>query len=585
MFRWFYHLGSLVRRERVLVLIIAGFIFIAMTGLFYNFGLATTVNDETPPFVAALKMIAEHTLRPAYSTFYYLPVAAYSLLPFALLAIVALPVLGVVASIDTLKEFVILNFAQLLPWARLASVFYGVLAIFVLYHIALRFFGRGSTALLATFFFSTSLLFVQLAHFGRVWSPMLLAILFTLWMTLKLFDEPTLRRYLFVGVGIALSFGFNMIGILVYVPFVVAHALKHKGKSFIEKFFLHRDFVFVHIILIGSVLLFYYLNPYGFENYIGFLKRFFLMFSTSSGAVQIISGGNTHFCGSGLVSGLIYYPRILIEYEFPLALFSLLGIIFFWTKVIEKRSEVAILGSFTAAYIVGITLISVLGINTCEPRYILPIVPVLALLSAIFVTAIREKVSRHFSLFVICAATLIALYGPVLFDLRLALPSTRLLAREWIIQNVPDGARMVMFDETLDISEDEETLRDIRRYAPYFLTKKRAFLLEVLPKQSSGPHYYVFTPAYFQGTIPSVLIAKHYDYLVVSWWNPDYRADRMTQIEQLGLPGTLERVARFPENATDATESIDLPNNMRDPLIRLPLLTQNGPVVDVYQIR
>jgi hypothetical protein len=141
-----------LRANVPLVCILGGFLLLSSTGLFYNFGLATTVNDETPPFVAALKMIADHSLRPAYPTFYYLPVAAYAELPFAVLALIHT---WFAVGTHAIREFVILDFAQLLPFARLASMCYGALALVVFYNIARRVFIEKRTVLLAVFFFAT----------------------------------------------------------------------------------------------------------------------------------------------------------------------------------------------------------------------------------------------------------------------------------------------------------------------------------------------------------------------------------------------------------------------------------------------
>jgi hypothetical protein len=252
----------------------------------------------------------------------------------------------------------------------------------------------------------------------------------------------------------------------------------------------------------------------------------------------------------------------------------------------EKRDQAMILGSFAFAYFFGITTITVLGINPCQARYIVPVVPILALLSAIAVTRAREMVGKRLSIAILIATILVGLYGPIMFDLRLMLPSTRIMAREWIFANIPDGARVVMLDETLDLPENEATLRDIQTYAPYFLTKKRAYLLNATStKAYEGVRYYILTPTYFRNDIPDHLAGGRYDYLVVSWWNPDDRTKQMSHIENLDIPETMERIARFPDTATDDIESMDLPDEMRDPLFRLPSLTQNGPVVDVYRIR
>lgn len=584
---------SLLRRlkgvgvgEWVLSTIIVVFVLLAGTGLFYNFGLPIVVAGEVTPLPAALKMIAEHTLRPAYPTFIYLPVAAYAMFPFVALGVLTLPLFGVPASIEAIREFGILHYGQLLPWIRLASVFYGALAIAMLYLLTRRLFGRREIALFAAFFLATSLLVFQLAHFGKVWILQLLMVIVSLLLTLKLFEEPTRRRYLWAAVGVALSFGINTIGALAYVPFVVAHALKHKGESFVKKFFMHRDFLLAHALLFGLVLLFYHLNPYGYENYLSYIKSFFSVAATSSGLEQIVSGENTMYCDSpGLMTALTYYPLILIEYEFPIVSLSILGLIFCWRKIMEKRDQAIILGSFGLAYFFGITAITVLGINPCQARYIVPVVPVLALLSAVAVTRAREVAGKRLSVAILIATILVGLCGPIMFDLRLMLPSTRIMVREWIFANIPNDARVVTLDETLELPENEATLRDIQAYAPYFVTKKRAYLLNALPKEYSPIHYYVLTPTYFRGNIPDQLAGEHYDYLVVSWWNPTDRAKQLSHIEKLGLPETMERIARFPDTATDETESMDLPDEMRDPFFKLPQLRQNGPVVDVYRIR
>ena len=200
----FYRVINALRGHLVLVFILIGFILLSSTGLFYNFGLATTVNDETPPMVAALKMIAERTLRPAYPTFYYLPVVAYAGIPFAALSLLTLFVSGVAPSADTIREFVILDYAKLLPAARFGSVCYGVFSLILFYFLAQRIFNRKHTALFATFFLSTSYLFVQLSHFGRVWGVQMLAVIVALSVILRMFDKTTLRRYLIAGGGVAL---------------------------------------------------------------------------------------------------------------------------------------------------------------------------------------------------------------------------------------------------------------------------------------------------------------------------------------------------------------------------------------------
>lgn len=575
-----------IQGNKILTLITLGYLLLASTGLFYNFGLATVVGDEAPSMSAALKMIAEQTLRPAYPTLYYLPVNVYLVLPFVLLGVGTLPLFGVPLDMGSMQEFVILDFAKLLPWVRLASVCYGALSVLLLYQIAMRVFRRREIALLAAFLFSTSLLFLQLVHFGRVWSAQILMILLSLWATLRMYDEPSLRRYIFSALSIGLAFGINVIGGLVYVPFAIAHILLNRGRSMWKTLFMHRAFLSAHATLLALIGLLYYLNPYGLENYVRIVRRFFSTVDTAPGIEKALSGELSRFCGDGIVSGLTYYPSILGEYDLPILFLFLIGAAAFLIKWKRPRPEVGILCSFGVTYLVGITAISAFGVNTCEPRYALPLIPLLAMAAASTGILLIDKIGKRYAGAVLAVVVVASLYGPVLFDLRMALPSTRLMARDWIFENIPSGSRIVTFEEPISLPENTQTLRDIETHVPYFMTKKRAYLLAAPESATvSSPVYYVLTPNYFRNGIPTELLSAPYDYVVISWWTPNERYLRLKELEQLGFTGKLELSRRFPDNATEETESIDLPNNIRAPLFRLHRLQQNGPTIEVYQLR
>ena len=566
------------RTNIVLTVILGGFLLLSSTGLFYNFGLATTVNDETPPFVAALKMIADHTLRPAYPTFYYLPVVAYAQLPFAALAVLSLPLLGVATSVDAMREFVILDFAKLLPWARLASMCYGTLALIVFYHMARMLFKERRTALLAVFFFATSYLFVELAHFGRVWTVQMLAVVLSLWAILQLLHEPTLRRYLAAAAGVAISFGINMVGALVYVPFAVAHFVRMKGRS-ISVMIFERNFFIAHMLILFLVILFYYLNPYGFENYITYIKRFFASLTGSGTSVaSVVLGEHSNLCGEGSFFPWVYYLRVLVFHESFLVLLSLLGVFMLWYhRRGEKRGEVIILGAFLVAYTIGITILSALEIANCEQRYILPVIPVMALLGAFGVAKLIERMVGYRSVLLLLCLVL-PLYGPVMFDARLALPSTRLEARAWMLNNIPSDAKIISIEERLDLPENLATLEYLRTTIPGRMTAKRTFLV-AHPERIGTPAYFMYNPAF--GVYAS---REGFDYLIISWWRSGDRKAQLEHLQSLGFPGEPVLLSRFPADATDDSESVDLANNNAT-LSDLWSLRQNGPIVDVYELR
>lgn len=213
-------------------------------------------------------------------------------------------------------------------------------------------------------------------------------------------------------------------------------------------------------------------------------------------------------------------------------------------------------------------------------------IPLLALVAASTTYAAIARFGKRSATPILLAVIFASLYGSVFFDLRLALPSTRLEAREWILSNIANHSRIVTFEEPIALPENLETIRDIEEHAPYFLTKKRAYLRDSdVLLSPSVPQYYVLTPAYFREGVPETLLVEDYDYLVISWWNAEERALRLRQGYELESFKEIELLARFPEKATETTESLDLPNNMRAPLFKLHRLTQNGPTIEVYRVR
>ena len=560
--------------HRGLIVVLLGFLFLASAGLFYNFGLATTVNDETPSFVAALKMVGNLTLRPAYQTFYYMPLPAYAMLPFALLSVAALPVFGIATTASAIREFVILDFAYLLPAARLASVLYALATLALFYFIGLRIFRDRRRALIGAYLLGTSLLFFQLAHFGKVWSLQLFLLTYAFWSAIALCDEtiPEKRRYIHAALAIAASFGVNVIAAVVYVAFFVAHFLRMKGRSFIEKIF-HRPFLMTHILILLLILLLFWLNPYGILNYARHISS---ALGISLPGDFINAGIAGAYCGKGAFMQYTYYLRTLFGYEPLLFLLAIVGIAGFWRTY---RREASIFGAFFVVYFATITALSILGANNCEPRYAAPIVLPLALFASFGVSRFLAGLSWTTQKVALSLFALVMLMVPVLYDVKLLLPSTRLSAREWVVANVPDGAKIITIDEKLDLPEDLATVKNIGERAPAHATVKRSYLA-TYPGRIVAPAYFVYNPSF-----GSYGAGQDFEYLIISWWDPDDRVRQLEHITGLGLFDDLERLRRFPGDARDRTISIDLPNNMENPVWRLWSQKQNGPVVDIYRLR
>jgi hypothetical protein len=279
------------------------------------------------------------------------------------------------------------------------------------------------------------------------------------------------------------------------------------------------------------------------------------------------------------LQSLIYYPRILIEYDPLLLILGLLGGVLFSRY---QRRAAFVVASFALGYWVVITILSMLGVTTCEPRYISPVLIPLALAAGALALYRGAWKKEHILLLLI--TMLIMLIPPYLFNSRLLLSSTRHQSREWIMNTLPNDTFITVMDDSLDLPENSRTLEDIQSYAPTFFTKRRAFLLDAASSTQQQQEYYVLTGSYYRdGAMPHTMADGNRGYLVVSWWNPVSRRAQLAEIAPQGSTTTLRLIARFPPDATDDTVSMDLANNMRNPLLVLYGLKQNGPTIDIYK--
>ncbi|MDP2909972.1 MAG: glycosyltransferase family 39 protein, partial [bacterium] len=293
-------------KSRIILVAILLFSFaIGITGIFYSRSLPYAVQDEAPNMITTLKMMADGSFRPAYPSSYYFPLTAYIYLPFFAVLFIFLRLSGFVTSLAALKVIGIIDYAEFLPLVRFISVLFGVASVFLIYKITEKLFNNKFTGLISSFLLSTSLLFVQLSHFGRVWILQIFFILFALYLIIaKLYlkDKPLWKDYFWTAISIGVSFGINMVGLFIYLPFLVVHFLKNRGVGFIGTFIKNKYFWLTNFIICLFIPLLYVLNPYGFGNNKGWFGK----------AVAAFFQGNTYKIN---FLERIFYDKILFEYE------------------------------------------------------------------------------------------------------------------------------------------------------------------------------------------------------------------------------------------------------------------------------
>jgi hypothetical protein len=558
--------------ERYGIWIILGlFAFGGMFGLTYHFGFPIAVNDESPPMAAALKMIAEQSLRANYPSFYYMPLSAYLVLPFVGGGLGAAYLFGDMHSLATLEQFVILDFAKLLPSVRIASLVYGLLCIFLLYRMVTMLYASRRLALVSAWFFATSLMMVQMSHVGRVWTMEVCMMLISLFFVARIWksERGSMIDYVGAAIGAALAFGVNIIGLVVFTALVVVHVQKARSSRWWMTFWDKR-FVASCGVLLFSFPILYLLNPYGFANLTRYAAKFF---GISSPPVSSLQAGAT----SG--EGALYYLGILFEYDPLLVLFALVGVYAF---VRASRGAALWLLIYGGVYLAAITTLSFAHTTVFEPRYALPLYPVLVLIAAFGFRELFRRVHHPVFrlsalLFVVCVSLIV----PLLWLSRFTLPPTRVMALDWVRTHVPDGNSLITTDDRIPFPENLASIERVASDTPHYMTKKRIWL-RTHEGAIEHPAFIVSYTSYFSGT--STSSPQAYQYVLLSWWNPEDRGERLRELDRHVGDIPLDHVARFPAHATDETESLDLPNNMRFPAQKLWSIHQNGPVVDVYRV-
>lgn len=561
--------------ERYGLLFILGvFSIVGMIGITYHFGFPIAVNDETPPLAAALKMLAEPSLRPDFPTFYYMPLSAYLVLPFAGVGLAVAYLFGDIGSLAELERFVLLDFAKLLPAVRVASVAFGALSIFLLFQLIEILYRSRRLALAGAGLLASSLMFIQLSHFGRVWSMQLAFMLLSLVFTARIWrDGGDVRAYVRSALAAGIAFGINFVGVIAAAALFAAHALRERKAAF-GSIVKDRRLLAALGTLGGLVPAMYLLNPYGFSNYLAYAKKLAGVVADIGGTLPVARAAETEATGDG--AG--YYLWMFFEYDPALALLACMGMLA-WFRA--SRSVFAWLIVYGAAYLGTITMLSQLEVIAFEPRYALPLYPLAAIAGAF---GMREFFLLHRAhpriLPVIAVIAILAIAIPMLWISRVTLPATRVDALSWVEQHVPNNEGIVTTDDRIPFPENLESLQGIASETPRFMTRKRAWLLEH-PDATAVPAFQVAYTAYGTSTMDARMEPE---YALVSWWNPDDRAERLLELAPFMDGRTLEHVVRFPSDADDRTESIDLANNMRAPAWKLWGLRQNGPVVDIYRI-
>jgi hypothetical protein len=256
-----------------------------------------------------------------------------------------------------------------------------------------------------------------------------------LWLCLRLYDRPTIENQIMAGlaVGLGIATRYFMVALIPVLLAVDGLVLRRQAA---QPGKLKATWLGISAGLLAVAVAFMLSTPY-----------FFLDFTTALENLKK-EARSTHLGADGLspVGNFSWYltkaiPRSI---TWPQTMLVAVGVaLVIW----RRQPQQMLLVGFVVTFLTGISLSPLHW-----QRWIIQILPLLALFAANALNVAIAHLSTRFRLtpsvqwgLMLSALLLVSarpVYQLVLIDLRQASASTRILAREWILRNLPAGSRI-----------------------------------------------------------------------------------------------------------------------------------------------
>ncbi len=311
--------------------------------------------------------------------------------------------------------------------ARLVNALFGAATAVVVYRGAARVGGRVAAGV-AFVLIAWNSFHVTRSQMIEVDVPLTFFTALALYGSAGVATTGRRRDTVLAGVATGLALSCKYTGALLLVPLLVAHVLRRKAAPRVRV----AGFAVSSAL---AMLAFAVTSPFVILDAIEAAKGI---------AVEREHMALGHF-GADARATWLYYATLLLGkvVSIPVAVAALGGIILF--AVFRRDRSALVLGSFVAAY-----LVVVCSWAMKADRYLLPLVPPLSVLAAVFAGAVLKRLRespRVLPARVLSVAVLVAVLAPgfvrYVSEVRSFQQDPRTEAREWIDANVPGGAYVV----------------------------------------------------------------------------------------------------------------------------------------------
>ena len=333
--------------------------------------------------------------------------------------------------------------------SRVIAVLFGTATCLMVYKIASKLFTK-TAGIIACALMSFCFLHSSNSHFAINDIPALFFITLAFNYAVNIYLKGRMSDYLFAGLSFGLAIVTKYNAGVVILPLLAAHFLQApenkagRGKKIIFS-------------ILSCLFAFLLVCPWVFLDYKSFLSGIISQYYISKHDWICIPQSNSY---------LFYIKTVIWGYGLLPFIFSLIGFVFLRSRI----KELFILIIFPLVYFLFMGSSRLFFI-----RYALPLLPFLCVSSAYGIIRTAGYFGQKGNSKAVIFLTILCLLQGIIFNIRynylIGKTDTRIIAREWIINNIPAGSKIAMEN----LSKWVPSLRDyehggvINNYKPYII--------------------------------------------------------------------------------------------------------------------